>query len=155
MTPSTKCDWLPKRAVKVVGIEHQRGGRGRYNQGRGIAKQASSHGQMIAVCDVDQLHNEELNKAYDSKLNMYQDYRKLFEKEKPDVVTIGVPDHWHVPIALHAMAHGADVYCEKPLTLTMDEGKVIKKAVKESGKVIKKAVKESGKVFQVGTMQRS
>lgn len=130
-----------KPTIAAIGIG---GSRGRYNQGRAIARNASKLGQMIAVCDVDSLHNDEFNAEFDGKLNMYQDYRKLFEKEKPDVVTIGTPDHWHVPIALHAMEHGADVYCEKPLTLTIAEGELIKKAVKESGRV-----------FQVGTMQRS
>lgn len=134
-------DLNSKPTIACIGIG---GSRGRYNRGRTIANQASKYGQMIAVCDVDALHNDEYNKKFDGKLNQYQDYRKLFEKEKPDVVTIGTPDHWHVPIALHAMAHGADVYCEKPLTLTMEEGKLISKAVKESGRV-----------FQVGTMQRS
>ena len=69
---------------------------------------------------------------------------ELLDKEKPEVVTIGTPDHWHVPIAIAAMKAGADVYCEKPLTLTIDEGKQISKVVKETGKV-----------FQVGTQQRS
>lgn len=120
------------------------GSRGRYNQGRGIARAAANHADMIAVCDVDDLHNQEFNDSFGGKLNTYQDYRELFEKEKPDVVTIGTPDHWHVPIALHAMANGADVYCEKPLTLTIAEGEVIKRAVEETGRV-----------FQVGTQQRS
>lgn len=130
-----------KPTIAAIGVG---GSRGRYNQGRAIANSAAHHGQMIAVCDVDELHNEEFNAAYDGKLNTYQDYRKLFEKEKPDVVTIGTPDHWHVPIALHALEHGADVYCEKPLTLTISEGELIRKAVENSGRV-----------FQVGTMQRS
>ena len=130
-----------KPTVAAIGIG---GSRGRYNQGRAIARQAAKIGQMVAVCDVDNLHNEEFNAEFDGKLKMYQDYRKLFETEKPDMVTIGTPDHWHVPIAIHAMEHGADVYCEKPLTLTIAEGEVIRKAVEKTGRV-----------FQVGTMQRS
>ncbi|TWT83617.1 Inositol 2-dehydrogenase [Planctomycetes bacterium CA13] len=130
-----------KPTIAAIGVG---GSRGRYNQGRAIANNAAHHGQMIAVCDVDDVHNDEFNAAYDGKLNTYQDYRKLFESEKPDVVTIGTPDHWHVPIALHALDHGCDVYCEKPLTLTIEEGELIRKAVEKSGRV-----------FQVGTMQRS
>jgi predicted dehydrogenase len=75
---------------------------------------------------------------------MYRDYRDLLAKEKPDVVTIGTPDHWHVPIAIAALQAGCHVYCEKPLTLTIDEGLAIRKAVHDSGKI-----------FQVGTQQRS
>ena len=130
-----------KPTIAAIGVG---GSRGRYNRGRSIANNAAKYGQMIAVCDVDNLHNDEFNAAYDGKLNTYQDYRKLFENEKPDVVTIGTPDHWHVPIALHALSHGADVYCEKPLTLTIEEGELIRKAAEKSGRV-----------FQVGTMQRS
>jgi myo-inositol 2-dehydrogenase / D-chiro-inositol 1-dehydrogenase len=129
----------PKLAAIGVG-----GSRGRYSQGGWIARSAAKFGKMIAVCDVDNLHNEEFNKSFDGKLAMYQDYRKLLEKEKPDVVTIGTPDHWHVPIAIDALRAGCDVYCEKPLTLTIEEGFRIRDAVKQTGRV-----------FQVGTQQRS
>ncbi len=61
-----------------------------------------------------------------------------------EVVTIGTPDHWHVPIAIAALRSGCDVYCEKPLTLTIQEGIEIRQVVEETGKV-----------FQVGTQQRS
>jgi myo-inositol 2-dehydrogenase / D-chiro-inositol 1-dehydrogenase len=129
----------PKLAAIGVG-----GSRGRYNQGGSIARKAARFGKMVAVCDVDQLHNEEFNRFFGGRLAMYQDYRKLLEKEKPDVVTIGTPDHWHVPIAIDALHAGCDVYCEKPLTLTIEEGFRIRDAVNETGRV-----------FQVGTQQRS
>jgi len=128
------------RTAKAVGPNDQKtvacigigGSRGRYNRGRKIARDAA------------RLGNAEYNKEMGGKLNEYTDYRKLFENEKPDVVTIGTPDHWHVPIAIHAMRAGADVYCEKPLTLTIGEGEIIKRVVEETGCV-----------FQVGTQQRS
>lgn len=120
------------------------GSRGRYSRGGSIAMNASRLGQTIAVCDVDDLHTAEFNNKFDGKLNMYRDYRELFDNEKPDIVTIGTPDHWHVPIALHALRAGSDVYCEKPLTLTIDEGIQVRKVVEETGRI-----------FQVGTQQRS
>jgi predicted dehydrogenase len=99
---------------------------------------------MIAVCDVNVLHMAEFNAQFENKLALYSDYRLLLEREKPDVVTIGTPDHWHVPIAISALRAGCDVYCEKPLTLTIAEGFAVRDAVKETGRV-----------FQVGTQQRS
>lgn len=130
-----------KLTVASIGVG---GKRGRYNRGGGIARQAARLGQMTAVCDVDDLHANEFNSEFGGKLGVYSDYRKMFEKEKPDVVTIGTPDHWHVPIAIAALRAGADVYCEKPLTLTIQEGKDVIKVVKETGRI-----------FQVGTQQRS
>lgn len=120
------------------------GSRGAYKQGAGIANRAAQFGQMVAVCDVDDLHTAEFNQKYDGKLNTYRDYREMLEKEKPDIVTIGTPDHWHVPISIAALRGGCDVYCEKPLTLTIEEGIEIEKVVQETGQV-----------FQVGTQQRS
>lgn len=130
-----------RKTVASVGVG---GSRGRYNRGGQVARQASRLGQTIAVCDVDSRHNQEFNHDFKDQLHMYTDYREMLEKESPDIVTIGTPDHWHVPIAIAALKSGADVYCEKPLTLTIDEGIEICKVVKETGKV-----------FQVGTQQRS
>ena len=127
--------------IAAIGVG---GSRGRYNQGGAIARRAARFGEMVAVCDVDDLHTAEFNATFQNKLRTYRDYRELLEKEKPDVVTIGTPDHWHVPIALAALRAGCDVYCEKPLTLTIAEGFAIRKAVEETGRV-----------FQVGTQQRS
>ncbi len=120
------------------------GSRGAYAQGGSVAMRASHFADMAAVCDVDEVHMSEFNKKFGGKLKQYRDYRELLEKERPQVVTIGTPDHWHVPIAIAALKSGCDVYCEKPLTLTIEEGFRIRDAVKESGKV-----------FQVGTQQRS
>ncbi|QDV81515.1 Gfo/Idh/MocA family protein [Planctomycetes bacterium TBK1r] len=134
-------DTLPKLRLASIGVG---GSRGRYNRGGQIAREAAKFAEMIAVCDVDDRHTEEFNQTFGGKLAKYRDYREMLEKEKPQVVTIGTPDHWHVPIAIAALRSGADVYCEKPLTLTIDEGKQIRAVVEETGRV-----------FQVGTQQRS
>ena len=78
------------------------------------------------------------------KPDAYGDYRKVLDRDDIDAVMIATPDHWHTKIAVEAMLAGKDVYCEKPLTLTIAEGKLIEKVVKDTGRV-----------FQVGTMQRS
>lgn len=138
---SQAADSNSKLTVASVGVG---GSRGRYNRGGAVARQAAKLGQMIAVCDVDKLHAAEFADEFGGKPNTYGDYREMLEKEKPEIVTIGTPDHWHVPIAIDALRSGADVYCEKPLTLTIQEGIEICKVVEETGKV-----------FQVGTQQRS
>jgi predicted dehydrogenase len=114
-------------------------------RGNGIANQAAALGDLVAVCDVDQ-GRAEVAKAKQGrgKSDIYTDYRKLLDRKEIDAVTIGTPDHWHTKIAIEAMLAGKDVYCEKPLTLTVDEGKLICKHVRQTGRV-----------FQVGTQQRS
>ena len=113
-------------------------------RGNGINRQAREFCDIAAVCDVDKTH---LNRALGltgGKGKAYTDYRKLLERKDIEAVTIATPDHWHAKIAIDAMHAGKDVYCEKPLTLTIDEGKRICEVVKKTGAV-----------FQVGTNQRS
>ena len=109
-------------------------------RGRSIAGNASKFGEIAARCDVDKNH---LGGQPNGKTH-FTDYRKLLERNDIDVVTIATPDHWHTKIAIEAMQAGKDVYCEKPLTLTIDEGKLICKVVEQTGRVL-----------QVGTQQRS
>jgi predicted dehydrogenase len=102
-----------------------------------------------AVCDVDTEHSNEarLNVRElqeEREVDMYGDYRKALDRKDIDAVIIATPDHWHSKIAIEAMKAGKDVYCEKPLTLTIDEGKQIIKVLDQTKRV-----------FQVGTQQRS
>ena len=116
-------------------------------QGSGIARSAARFGDCVAICDVDTKHAERANADSNlgkGKADLYGDYRELLDRNDVEAVTIGTPDHWHTKIAIDAMQAGKDVYCEKPLTLTIDEGKLLCKVAKETGRV-----------FQVGTQQRS
>ncbi len=116
-------------------------------RGSGIARDASNYGDIVAVCDVDRNHAARAKadpKIGAGKAEVYEDYRKLLERKDIDVVTIGSPDHWHTKQCIDALRAGKDVYCEKPLTLTIDEGKQLCQAVYETGRVL-----------QVGTQQRS
>ncbi len=113
-------------------------------RGSGIMNNARKFADLVAVCDVDRMHAERAKQQTGGKAEVFNDYRKLLDRDDIDVVTIGTPDHWHTAICLAAMKAGKDVYCEKPLTLTVDEGKILVKAVKETGRVV-----------QVGTQQRS
>ena len=111
---------------------------------KGLFKGVLPHGDIVAVADVDRTHAETGKELSGGKADIYEDYRKLLDRKDIDVVTIVTPDHWHTKIAIDAMKAGKDVYCEKPLTLTIDEGKLICKVAKETGRV-----------FQVGTQQRT
>ena len=114
-------------------------------RGAGVANNARRLSDLVAVCDLDTQRIDRVNKSLaQGKAKGYQDYRKILERKDIDFVTIGTTDHWHTRIAIHAMQAGKDVYCEKPLTLTIEEGKQISKVTKETGRV-----------FQVGTQQRS
>ncbi len=118
------------------------------NQGWAITSKSFGFADFAALADVDANVLAEnvakVEKQQGKKPDAYKDYRKILERKDIDAVMIATPDHWHTKIAIEAMYAGKDVYCEKPLTLTINEGKLIEKVVKETGRV-----------FQVGTMQRT
>ncbi len=118
------------------------------NQGWSITSKTIPYADFVALADVDTKiladNVAKTEKKQGKKPDAYKDYRKILDRSDIDAVMIATPDHWHAKIAIEAMYAGKDVYCEKPLTLTIDEGKLIEKVVKETGKV-----------FQVGTMQRT
>lgn len=118
------------------------------NQGWAITSKSFKFADFAALADVDAKvlgeNVAKVEKEQGKKPDSYKDYRKVLERKDIDAVMIATPDHWHTKIAIEAMKAGKDVYCEKPLTLTIDEGKLIEKVVKETGRV-----------FQVGTMQRT
>ena len=118
------------------------------NQGWEITGKSFRFADFAALADVDAnvlgANVEKTEKRQRKKPDAYSDYRKVLDRKDIDAVMIAVPDHWHTKIAVEAMLAGKDVYCEKPLTLTIDQGKLIEKMVKQTGRV-----------FQVGTMQRT
>ncbi|MHC4719832.1 MAG: Gfo/Idh/MocA family protein, partial [Planctomycetota bacterium] len=82
--------------------------------------------QVLAVCDVDanQLERAQKTAGLDEK-SAYTDYRELLARDDIDAVVVSTPDHWHVPISIAAAKAGKDIYCEKPLTLTIAEGRAL------------------------------
>ena len=124
------------------------------SMGRGDARGFNRLVDIVAICDVDSAHlqltQEEDNigkKDNDGKkipLDAYKDYRKILERKDIDVVSIVTPDHWHTKICIEALQAGKHVFCQKPLTLTVEENQLIRAACKKYGKI-----------FQVGTQQRS
>lgn len=121
---------------------------GMRNQGWEITGKSFRFADFAALVDIDAnvlgVNVEKTEKGQNKKPDAYKDYRRVLERKDIDAVMIATPDHWHTKIAVEAMYAGKDVYCEKPLTLTIAEGKLIEKVVKETGRV-----------FQVGTMQRT
>jgi len=113
-------------------------------QGTVIADKARAHGDVVAICDVDRNVREQARASFGSTPAIYEHYHDLLARDDIDVVTIGSPDHWHAPMVVDACRAGKDVYVEKPLTLTVDEGKIIRRVVQETGRVV-----------QVGSWQRS
>jgi predicted dehydrogenase len=113
-------------------------------QGRWDMRGAMQHADVAAVCDVDSRHAEEAKQVAGGKADTTDDYRRILDRKDVDAVIIATPDHWHTKIAIEAMQAGKDLYCEKPVTLTIDEGKKLCQVAKDTGAV-----------FQVGTQQRS
>ncbi|TMI96613.1 MAG: Gfo/Idh/MocA family oxidoreductase [Bacteroidetes bacterium] len=105
---------------------------------------------VVALCDVDK---HQLNKAADmvgerqknnKKPALYGDYRKLLSEQKPEIVLIGTPDHWHALTAIEAMKSGANVYVQKPISVDVMEGEAMLAAARKYKRVV-----------QVGTQRRS
>lgn len=115
--------------------------------GTGDAQSASQYGDIVAVCDVDRNHVDAAARRFtrNGKTPLkFSDFRKALEHPDVQVAVQGTPDHWHTLINLAAARFKKDIYAEKPLTLTIDEGKHLVKAVRDSGIVL-----------QTGSQQRS
>ena len=107
----------PSDKLNIAGIGV--GGRGNRNVS------ACDSENIIALCDVDQKHASATYKKY-PKAKIYKDYRILMEEEKNiDAVVISTPDHTHAVITMLAIKMGKHVFCEKPLTHTVYEARVI------------------------------
>ncbi|HOF48280.1 MAG TPA: Gfo/Idh/MocA family oxidoreductase [Verrucomicrobiota bacterium] len=126
-------------------------------QGRHLLNSFLPHGniQVVAVCDVDttrrEHHKQKVEEFYAAKQDKtfkgcaaYTDFRELLERKDIDAVVIATPDHWHAYPVVAAANAGKDIYCEKPLSLTIHEARAMVNAVRKNERV-----------FQTGSMQRS
>src|SRR5947208_7860246 len=129
----------PSEFIRVgfIGV----GGQGNHNLGV-LMKNA------VAVCDVDKTHlqtaKKRVEKSNGRPCAAFSDYRKMLEDKTIDAVLIATPDHWHTLPAIHACEAGKDVYCEKPLTLTIGEGQALVKVARRTKRIV-----------QTGSQQRS
>lgn len=103
--------------------------------------------KLVAICDVDQRQSdaalEKINQLTSDTPKVYRDYRELIANEKPEIVIVATPDHWHALCAIAAVEAGAHVYVEKPISHTVNEGKAMVKAARDNNRVV-----------QVGTHRR-
>ncbi len=115
--------------------------------GQGKSNMKAILQNVVAVCDADRDHLAEASKiAGDAKLKVeaYADYRKLLDDKSIDAVLIATPDHWHALQTVDACEAGKDVYCEKPLTLVIAEGRAMVNAARKHKRIV-----------QTGSQQRS
>lgn len=108
---------------------------------------AANYGELLAVCDVDENHAREAAEKFTIEGRapaVYSDFRKVLERDDIHVIVNATPDHWHTLVNMAAAKARKDVYGEKPLTLTIGEGRHVIDAVRQHGIVL-----------QTGTQQRS
>ncbi len=101
---------------------------------------ASKRVKVVAMCDVDArvLENgaEDVKSANGDEPKQYRDFRELLEKERPEIVIIATPDHWHALLSIAALKVGAHVFVEKPTGHTVNESRAMVKAAKAAGTVV-------------------
>jgi len=118
------------------------------NRGTDMANEIGPWGVIAAAADIDTRHlaryQRRVSRQQSSTPDGYKDYHHVLDRDDLDAVVIATPDHWHSKIAIEALQAGKDVYCEKPLTLTIEEGRHILRALEQTDRVM-----------QVGTQQRS
>jgi len=111
--------------------------------------------QVLAVCDCDSIRRQQAAKQANDHYSRdkgrnakacadYNDFRELLDRTDVDAVLTATPDHWHAIIAIQAAQSGKDIYCEKPLSLTIRDARAMVDAVRRYGRV-----------FQTGSQQRS
>lgn len=117
--------------------------------GMNILREAMAYGEckVVGLCDVDRTARasalEEVKKLKGDQPKLYEDFRELLAKEKPEIVIVATPDHWHALPAIAAIKQGAHVYIEKPIGHTQREGRAILNAARDNERTV-----------QVGTHRR-
>jgi len=110
--------------------------------GKNILKEALAGGRVkvVALCDVDpailETAAERVNDLSGDQPKTYKDFRELLEKEKPEVVIVASPDHWHALHTIAALKAGAHVFVEKPTGHTVNESRAMRDAARASGRVV-------------------
>ncbi|MFH0989989.1 MAG: Gfo/Idh/MocA family oxidoreductase [bacterium] len=129
-------------AIGCIGV----GGMGMSNLNSFLGKPDA---EIVAICDVDRNHREKARATIQEKSGKkgcvsYNDFRELIARDDLEAVSIATPDHWHALIAIAAAKKGLDIYCEKPVSYSIAEGRAMADAVGRYGVI-----------FQTGSWQRS
>ncbi|KAA3614029.1 MAG: gfo/Idh/MocA family oxidoreductase [Calditrichaeota bacterium] len=110
----------------VIGV----GGMGRWH-----ARLQNS--RLLAVCDVDKNHLDRALNMVDRDVTGYHDFREVLQRQDVDIIHIATPPHWHALMSVMAADAGKDIWCEKPMTRTIGEGKKVVEAVKRNGSIFR------------------
>jgi len=105
--------------------------------GIGYNHHFNREGRLVAICDVDRLHLQRAIKRAGEEVHAYTDFRELLQQKDIDVVHVATPPHWHGLISVMAAEAGKDIWCEKPMTRTIGEGKRVIEAVKNNGRMFR------------------
>ena len=116
------------------------------NRGGQLIKAFTTHDdvEVVALCDVNKTTLAKASQRFDGKADVYADFRKLIDRNDVDAVVIATPDHWHAVQTITACDSGKDVYVEKPMSVTIHEGRRMVEAARRNKRVV-----------QVGTHRRS
>lgn len=122
------------------------GGQGRYNV---AGMRQTGAAEIVAVCDVYQPHLDAMARALGRGVTRYRDFRELLAQDDIDAVIVATPDHWHALPVVMACEAGKDVYAEKPLARTVEEGRAMVDAARRHGRVVQTGLQQrSGRHFQ-------
>ncbi|SEI74547.1 Predicted dehydrogenase [Cyclobacterium xiamenense] len=116
-------DHLTKGIIGVGGM-----GRGHFNY---------AGTKTVAICDVDTRHIGIAQETLGQGVKTFSDYRELIQLPEVDIVHIATPPHWHGIMAVDAAREGKDIWCEKPMTRTIGEGKKVVEAIKQHGNIFR------------------
>jgi predicted dehydrogenase len=149
----TRRDFLKKSALALVGFSiiprHVLGGSGFTAPSDiltkaiiGVGGMGRNHipyddGKLLAICDVDRNHLNEVLSMVGNGVKGYNDYREVLQRPDIDIVHIATPPHWHGIMSADAARAGKDIWCEKPMTRTIGEGMEVVKAVQQHGRIFR------------------
>ncbi len=93
--------------------------------------------KLLAICDVDEKHLQSSLGRVAKDVKGYKDFREVIDRDDIDIIHVPTPPHWHGLISIAAAEAGKDVWCEKPMTRTIGEGKKVRDAVQRNGRIFR------------------